>query len=70
MVLAFLVFVNINVRIWMISMKYASYSNKMYHKIHEVELTKEEFEGELMGANWGNFDSKVVLSEIAASVVR
>ena len=54
----------------MISMKYASYSNKMYHKIHEVELTKEEFEGELMGANWGNFDSKVVLSEIAASVVR
>ena len=51
-------------------MKYSTYPDKLYRKIYNTKLTKEEFESELLGTNWGVFTPNCILAEIATSIVR
>ena len=65
-----MILMNIFIRSWMISMKYGNYPDKLYKRLHLEVLSEEEFMGELMIPTWVVFKPDLVLSEIAASVIR
>jgi hypothetical protein len=54
----------------MISMKYATFTDKNWRKIHEEVLSFEEVRSELMAPAWLVIRPALLLQEIAAALVR
>jgi len=70
LVFTFQLMVMLMIRSWMVSMKYATFSEKMSNVVHSRQLTLEEIESEMMAFAWLSPTPSLLLQEIAQSLVR
>ena len=70
MVFSFQLVVMLFTRAWMISMKYATFTDKNWRRIHEEIISAEDIRSELMVPAWLVIKPDLLMKEVAMSLVR
>ena len=70
LVFSFQLVVMLFTRAWMISMKYATFTDRNWRRIHEQVISAEEMSSEFMFLSWMIIKPEILLKEIGMSLVR